>query len=381
MFCAMFKKLLHPLGGDRLHICGKGGREGATYMMGHAISMLRAQGFTGDLSRILIVGDRFDTDILGGVKAGIRTCLVESGCHSLPLQPHFQEAPATFVAASIAELIPPQRRQATARRWKQISFDVCATSTSPAPKQPWPKAAHPSATSSAAPPDLARQTSDGSSASLRAWQLGHGNLVYSAGSGAMHGPLILMLRTFFEQHAARGPDAADNLPTVSAADALEAMRALGCLPATVSDDRPLLCTLPFDVTSRSRVTFAQLCREAQRALEASLGRRTAREFVFDRGAAARDRDGSPQTPKRKSVRDQLSEAPAVLQSETPGMRRRKGGLKGLGGTALPPCASDNSLETLAERWEHEARQPASRTVHALVDRRFLVLGSLPSEDR
>ena len=366
MFCAMFKKLLHPLGGDRLHICGKGGREGARYMLGHALSMLRQQGFQGDLSRVLIVGDRFDTDILAGTLAGIRTCLVESGCHSLSLQPHFPEAPATFVASSIAELIPPQRRQA-ARRWKQISFDVCAASTSPAPKP-----AKPAATSSAPLPDIVRQTSDGSSASLRAWQLGQGNLVYSAGSGAMHGPLILMLRTFFEQHAARGPDAEDSLPTISAADDLEAMRALGCLPATVSDDRPLH-TLPFDVTSRSRVTFAQLCREAQRALEASLGRRTAREFVFDRGAAARDRDGSPQTPKRKSVDQLPDEAPAVLQSET-GIRRRNGCLKGLGGTALPPCASDNSLETLAERWQHQARQPASRTVHALVERRFLVLG-------
>ena len=28
MFCAMFRKLLHPLGADRLHVCGKGGREG-----------------------------------------------------------------------------------------------------------------------------------------------------------------------------------------------------------------------------------------------------------------------------------------------------------------------------------------------------------------
>jgi len=35
MFCAMFRKLLHPLGGDRLHICGKGGDEGDKYMLSH----------------------------------------------------------------------------------------------------------------------------------------------------------------------------------------------------------------------------------------------------------------------------------------------------------------------------------------------------------
>lgn len=58
-------------------------------MLEHALEMLRAQGFSGDRSRVLIVGDRFDTDILGGSLAGIRTCLVESGCHSLALQvPH-----------------------------------------------------------------------------------------------------------------------------------------------------------------------------------------------------------------------------------------------------------------------------------------------------
>ena len=43
MFCAMFRKLLHPLGGDRLHICGKGGDEGDKYMLSHALEMLAEQ--------------------------------------------------------------------------------------------------------------------------------------------------------------------------------------------------------------------------------------------------------------------------------------------------------------------------------------------------
>eukprot|EP00966_Prymnesium_polylepis_P181671 4208505-Prymnesium_polylepis.1 len=33
MFCAMFRKLLHPLGQGRLHVCGKGGNEGMEYMV------------------------------------------------------------------------------------------------------------------------------------------------------------------------------------------------------------------------------------------------------------------------------------------------------------------------------------------------------------
>jgi len=46
--------------------------------------MLAAQGWKGDRSRVLIVGDRFDTDIKGGSLAGVRTA------------PH-RTAPAVFV--------------------------------------------------------------------------------------------------------------------------------------------------------------------------------------------------------------------------------------------------------------------------------------------
>ena len=70
MFCAMFRKLLHPLGEERLHVCGKGGNEGTSYMVEPAIAMLCAQGHSGDRSRILIIGDRFDTDIRAGALAG-----------------------------------------------------------------------------------------------------------------------------------------------------------------------------------------------------------------------------------------------------------------------------------------------------------------------
>ena len=37
----------------------------------------------------MMVGDRFDTDVRGGVSVGILTCLVESGCHHYKDQPFY----------------------------------------------------------------------------------------------------------------------------------------------------------------------------------------------------------------------------------------------------------------------------------------------------
>ena len=441
MFVAMFRKLLHPLGEDRLHICGKGGREGAAYMLEHAIGMLQAQGFEGERSRILIVGDRFDTDIKAGALANIRTCLVESGCHSMALQRYFPDCPADFVAASIAELIPPKRRESA---WRRISFDVCAA-TVPPQSSPRVRVQPPSSVlaasparadrasagraeevdspsafaspcggkeggASAAPTALQRQESDGSSASLRTWQLGRGNLVYSAHSGTMRGSIILVLRQWFDQHAAREVAAGDSfgrrsrergsvsdasLPTISAADALEALRALGISPPMLDDGRPLH-RFPFDVTEeRSRVTFAQLCKEVQRALEATIGagHTEAAYSVFDHrhsnaasavvSAVARS-SGDCSTPPLARQRSPLSpsspfaspksarvcEAPAVLQTtKTPSKASR-----------LPATASEGaSLQTLEQRWQSAAppqgrRGPSSLLARALVDRRYIYLG-------
>ena len=113
MVCRGRTPLLSAVPGGRasrryVHVCGKGGREGQTFMMQRAIDMLKAQGHTGDASSILIVGDRYDTDIRAGVQAGIKTCLVESGCHSVGLQPNFPRDRAHFVARSVKELIPHQ---------------------------------------------------------------------------------------------------------------------------------------------------------------------------------------------------------------------------------------------------------------------------------
>ena len=53
-----------------------------------------------------MVGDRFDTDVRGGVSVGILTCLVESGCHQYKLQPFYPADTCDFVAESVAALHP-----------------------------------------------------------------------------------------------------------------------------------------------------------------------------------------------------------------------------------------------------------------------------------
>jgi len=336
MFCAMFRKLLHPLGAGQVHICGKGGNIGASYMVDHAISMLREQGFSGDLSRVLIVGDRLDTDIKAGTLAGIRTCLVESGCHNETLQRHFfPDAITDYVAESIAELIPPLRR--SGHPWRHSSFDVCLELT-----------------------QVAKHSSAGSPSALRAWQLGHGNLVYSARSGGdLPGPLILLLRDFFEQraqlknfshgtrvysssHISRNSWPNDNLTTISVAAALEAMQALGVCPPSEGSNK--LRHHPFGVSCK-RVTFAQLCRKVQHSLEASQGPQPTLVFEHSfspassspRGGAKRCRlDKSPSSPFKAflSIDRSIDRSPAKM---------------------MPRAASDPSLSLypLEKRWNVE----------------------------
>ena len=106
MFAEMLKKIMYPLGRDKVHCCGKGGNEGRRYMLERAIEMLRAQGHDGDRSKIMIVGDRFDTDIRGGRSVAIKTCLVESGCHTSELQHYYPADQAHFVAPNLRAMLP-----------------------------------------------------------------------------------------------------------------------------------------------------------------------------------------------------------------------------------------------------------------------------------
>ena len=85
--------------------CGKGGNKGGKYMMAAGIKLLKQQGFDGDNLHVLMVGDRFDTDIAAGNMAGVRTCLVTSGCHQLHDQVAYPEFRPDFYAGSVANLV------------------------------------------------------------------------------------------------------------------------------------------------------------------------------------------------------------------------------------------------------------------------------------
>lgn len=106
MFASMLLPIMPP-GSDndgRWACCGKGGNVGHQYMVEKAISMLRAQGHDGNRSSILLVGDRFATDIRAGNRAGIKTCLVESGCNHITDQPYFPTDVPSYWAPSIGHL-------------------------------------------------------------------------------------------------------------------------------------------------------------------------------------------------------------------------------------------------------------------------------------
>lgn len=108
MFSAMFRRLMWPLGRNRIVVVGKGGEK--NLMIDEAMRRLQLQGHDGDRSKVLIVGDRFDTDIAAGVIGGLKTCLVESGAHHRSLQQYYDRYPADYVCASVADLVPVSGR-------------------------------------------------------------------------------------------------------------------------------------------------------------------------------------------------------------------------------------------------------------------------------
>lgn len=110
----MFSSMLRPVvprgqRDKRLLCCGKGGNLGAKYMMERAIGMLCDQGHNGDRNKIIIVGDRFATDIRAGCHVGIKTCLVETGCDRVADSAWYPTDVATYHAPSVGHLIPPPK--------------------------------------------------------------------------------------------------------------------------------------------------------------------------------------------------------------------------------------------------------------------------------
>merc|ERR1711974_315223 len=97
--------VMYPYDDARIIVSGKGGSFGKKFMMEKGIEMLKAQGHSGDRNTIMMIGDRFDTDIRGGVSAGIKSCLVESGAHSHTQQAYFPDDSATWWARNVGELV------------------------------------------------------------------------------------------------------------------------------------------------------------------------------------------------------------------------------------------------------------------------------------
>lgn len=89
---------------SELRVVGKGGRE-KTFEYS-AMRMLREQGFRGPDDRVMVVGDRYDTDIRAGAALGWTTCLVESGCHTVKFHnAMYPRDVADMAAGSISDLI------------------------------------------------------------------------------------------------------------------------------------------------------------------------------------------------------------------------------------------------------------------------------------
>ena len=105
MFVEMLKNSMPPgTGGGKTFCCGKGGNIGRTFMIDRAIQMLKARGHCGERDRIMVVGDRFDTDVRAGVLAGTKSCLLESGAHRLSMADDFATDIPSFTCPSIANL-------------------------------------------------------------------------------------------------------------------------------------------------------------------------------------------------------------------------------------------------------------------------------------
>ncbi|EOD24695.1 hypothetical protein EMIHUDRAFT_354485 [Emiliania huxleyi CCMP1516] len=227
----MFRKVTWPLGRHRHRVLGKGGgaAEGGKYMVGHAIEMLRLQGFDGarpdrEPHEILIVGDRFDTDIRAGI------ALAGGGPSDSVLR----------LIARVADLLPPEWRggaldRPLARPWVHRNASMDDFSASPPSLATIASSRDSSCADDAAPSGnlLGRAGAVRGEKSLREWTLSRGDLVHAASMrlGA-HEPLIGPLRAFFEakapprrrncrtaEHAATG--------TIAAEDVMVALKELG----------------------------------------------------------------------------------------------------------------------------------------------------------
>jgi len=139
MFANIFRKMMYP-NWHRIWCAGKGGSKQngeikggsdtrtdeaqITHMYGNALKRLAKQKFghyknlnetmhyairdpeTNIAENIVMIGDRFDTDIAGGKSAKLKTILVTSGTHQETNQKDYPNTQATWYAPNLGELAP-----------------------------------------------------------------------------------------------------------------------------------------------------------------------------------------------------------------------------------------------------------------------------------
>ena len=205
MFAEMMRKLMYPHGKDAIFCCGKGGNMGGKYMMEPAIELLRQQGHSGERSRIVMVGDRFDTDIRAGLSVGIRTCLVTSGCHYLTCQQFYKMDPAHFYAPTVQHLIAATATDAVV-------------------------GADPAAGAAAAPQSELRR------GALREWMLAQGNVVRPGpASASSEESLRGWLLGHFHEWANVDTDGSGEHMEIDAIELSQALQELGLSPHDMAD--------------------------------------------------------------------------------------------------------------------------------------------------
>jgi len=180
MFAAMMHKLMYPHGKSSVACAGKGGNKGGKYMMEQARRMLMEQGHSGSPDEIMMVGDRFDTDVRAGLSAKFLTCLVTSGCHGVEAQQYYRTNPAHFHASGVGDLVPPDSR-ATAREAVQ-SLEVSSQQQR---------------ASTFGPPSEGC-TLEEAAANLQAWALQQSSLLERAGTPSTRTELRPLLRCYFD---------------------------------------------------------------------------------------------------------------------------------------------------------------------------------------
>ena len=211
----MMRKLMYPHGKEAIFCCGKGGNVGGKYMMEAAIELLRRQGHSGEWRRIVMVGDRFDTDVRAGLSVGIRTCLVTSGCHNLECQQFYRTDPAHLYAPTILHLADGQ---CAARAGAAAAATNAAVGADPA-----------GGAAAAAQPFKRR-------GALRGWMLAQGNVVRPGpASASSEESLRGWLLKYFHDWANVDTDGSGEHMEIDAIELSQALQELGLSTHDMAD--------------------------------------------------------------------------------------------------------------------------------------------------